>query len=324
MYTDEQQRIIDRLNEFIGEQPSQNEAAKLLGISAPILTNLRKGTYTGTVDKFMNKLAAYFNIKADLGSTYREIEYAHTSISKKVYDTIRICHVKGGLAVYAGDAGIGKTKAAQKYVGDNPDSAVYLSVNPCLTSIKSTLKLLANKIGASSASTLDELWINIVGKLSDGMVLIFDEAQHLPIKTIETLRSFSDYFRDSGQTLGIIFIGNHETARRLGTNKKADFAQIRNRTKQTRVCTVKQIKREDICLLFPLLADRHMEAEIEFLWRISQTQQALRGAVNLFSNAYDNNKQYDFKGLVSMAKFMELDLTGLDLKAISAKGAASA
>ena len=44
MYTDEQQRIIDRLNEFIGEQPSQNEAAKLLGISAPILTNLRKGT----------------------------------------------------------------------------------------------------------------------------------------------------------------------------------------------------------------------------------------------------------------------------------------
>lgn len=100
-------------------------------------------------------------------------------------------------------------------------------------------KLLANRIGSSAASTLDELWINIVGKLSDGMVLTFDEAQHLPIKTIETLRSFSDHFRDSGQILGTIFIGNHETARRLGTNKKADFAQIRNRTKQTRVCTVK-------------------------------------------------------------------------------------
>lgn len=320
MYKEEQQRIIDRLNQFIDEQPTQNEAAKILGISAQILTPLRKGTYTGTVDKYLNKLAAYFNIKADLDSAYREVEYAHTSISKKVYDTIRICHVKGGLAVYAGDAGIGKTKAAQKYLRDNPDSTVYLSVNPCLTSIKSTLKLLANKLGAPIASTLDELWGNIIGKLSDGMVLIFDEAQHLPIKTIETLRSFSDYFRDSGQTLGIIFIGNHETARRLGTNKKADFAQIRNRTKQTRVCTVKQIKREDICLLFPILADNHMEAEIEFLWRISQTQQALRGAVNLFSNAYDNDKKYDFNGLVAMAKYMELDLTGLDLKAISAKG----
>lgn len=321
MYTEEQQRIIDRLNEFIGEHKTQNEAAEKLGISSQILTPLRKGTYPGTVDKYLNKIAAYLNIKADLGGTYREVEYAQTSISKKVYDTIRICHVKGGLAVYAGDAGIGKTKAAQKYVRDNPDSAVYLPVNPCLTSIKSTLKLLAGKLGAPTASTLDELWSNIVGKLSDGMVLIFDEAQHLPIKTIETLRSFSDYFRDSGQTLGIIFIGNHETARRLGTNKKADFAQIRNRTKQTRVCTVKQIKREDICLLFPILTDSHMEAEIEFLWRISQTQQALRGAVNLFSNAYDNDKKYDFNGLVAMAKFMELDLTGLDLKAISAKGA---
>lgn len=323
MYTESQQRIIDRLEEFIKEHPSQNEAAAVLGISAQILTPLRKGTYKGTVDKYLNKLAAYFNIKDDLGSTYHEIEYAHTSISKKVYDTIRICHVKGGLAVYAGDAGIGKTKAAQKYVRDNPDSAVYISVNPCLTSIKSTLKLLAGKLGAPTASTLDELWSNIIGKLADGMVLIFDEAQHLPIKTIETLRSFSDYFRDSGQTLGIIFIGNHETARRLGTNKKADFAQIRNRTKQTRVCTVKQIKRDDICLLFPILAESHMEAEIEFLWRISQTQQALRGAVNLFSNAYDNNRQYDIKGLVSMAKFMELDLTGLDLKSIAAKGASS-
>lgn len=320
-YTEEQRRIIDRLEEFIREYPSQNEAAAVLGISPQILTPLRKGTYKGTVDKYLNKLAAYFNIKSGLGNTYREIDYVETSISKKVYDTIRICHIKGGLAVYAGDAGIGKTKAAQKYVRDNPDSAVYLSVNPCLTSIKSTLKLLANKLGAVCASTLDELWGNIVNKLSDGMVLIFDEAQHLPIKTIETLRSFSDYFRDNGQTLGIIFIGNHETARRLGTNKKADFAQIRNRTKQTRVCTVKQIKREDICLLFPILENENMEAEIDFLWRISQTQQAIRGAVNLFSNAYDNNKQYDFKGLVSMAKFMELDLTGLDLKSIAAREA---
>lgn len=323
MYTEAQQEIINRLNEFISEYPSQNEAAKVLGISSPTLTALRKGNYRGNVDTFMKKLAAYFNLKSDLGNTYHEIEYAHTSISKKVYDTIRICHVKGGLAVYAGDAGIGKTKAAQKYVRDNPDNAVYISLNPCLTSIKSTLKLLANALGAVRASSLDELWVNITDKLADGIVLIFDEAQHLPPKTIEVLRSFSDYFRDRNQTLGIIFIGNHETVRRLGSNKKADFAQIRNRTKQTRVCSVKEIKRDDICLLFPILADNHMEAEIEFLWRISQTQQALRGAVNLFSNAYDNNGQYDLKGLVSMAKFMELDLTGLDMKSITAKGASS-
>lgn len=315
MYTEEQQQIINRLNDFIDEKGSQNEAAKLLGISAAILTPLKKGTYKGDTNGYLNKIASYFNIKSDLNETYREVEYAQTSISKKVYDTIRICHVKGGLAIFAGDAGIGKTKAAQKYVSDNPDNAVYVTLNPCLTSIKSTLKLLANALNAPISSTLDDMWLNIINKLGDGMVLIFDEAQHLPIKTIETLRSFSDYFRDRGQTLGIMFIGNNETVRRLGSNKRAEFAQISNRTKQTRVCTTKKIKREDIMLLFPILAENKMNAEIDFLWQIAQTQQALRGAVNLFSNAYDNGK-YDLRGLVAMAKFMELDLTGLDIKTL--------
>lgn len=322
MYNEEQQKVIERLNEFIVTQPSQNAAAEVLGISAAILTQLRQGTYKGDTKKYLTKLANYFQLKADFDGTYREIAYAETSISKKVYDTIRICHVKGGLAIFAGDAGIGKTKAAQKYVADNPDNAIYLTLNPCLTSIKSTLKLLANALNAPTASTLDDMWLNIIGKLSDGMVLIFDEAQHLPIKTIETLRSFSDYFRDRNQTLGIMFIGNNETVRRLGSNKKADFAQISNRTKQTRLCTTKNIKREDIMLLFPILAQNKMNAEIDFLWKIAQTQQALRGAVNLFSNAYDNER-YDLQGLVAMAKHMELDLTGLDIKSLKSKEAAA-
>lgn len=293
----------------------------MLGISSAILTPLRKGTYPGDANRFLSKIAEYFEIKTDKADTYKEVDYAPTSISTKVYDTIRICQVKGGLAIFSGDAGIGKTKAAQKYVQDNPGNAVYLAVNPCLTSIKSTLKLLANKLNAPLANTLDDLWINISAKLNDGMVIIFDEAQHLPIKTIETLRSFSDYFNDMGRTLGIIFIGNHETARRLGASKKADFAQITNRTKQTRVYTTKKILRDDIKLLFPILSDNAMNAEIDFLWGIAKSQQALRGAVNLFSNAYDNSC-YDIKGLVAMAKFMELDLAGLDVKSIKGQGAA--
>lgn len=52
---------------------------------------------------------------------------------------------------------------------------------------------------------------------------------------------------------------------------------------------------------------------------IARTQQALRGAVNLFSNAYDND-DISLKGLVRMAKFMEMDLSGLDIKKV--KGAA--
>ena len=49
MYTSEQQKIIDKLNAFIAENPSQNAVAEKLGISAAILTPLRKGTYAGDV-----------------------------------------------------------------------------------------------------------------------------------------------------------------------------------------------------------------------------------------------------------------------------------
>lgn len=318
MYNEEEQRIISRLDEFIAEKGSQNKAAELIGISAAILTPLRKGTYKGNTQEYLKKIADYFNIKDDFAETYKEIDYVQTSISSKVYDVIRICHVKGGLAIFSGDAGIGKTKAAQKYVQDNPLNSVYVTVNPCLTSIKSVLKMLANALNAPTAATLDDMWLNIIGKLADGMVLIFDEAQHLPIKTIETLRSFSDYFAAKGQTVGIVFVGNQETVRRLGTNQKAEFAQISNRTKQKLVYTTKNIKRDDIKLLFPILESKCMEAEIDFLLGVAQTHQALRGAVNLFSNAYDNNN-YTLKGLAAMAKFMELDLSGLDIKKLTAK-----
>ena len=47
------------------------------------------------------------------------------------------------------------------------------------------------------------------------------------------------------------------------------------------------------------------EKEIDFLYHISQTPEALRGVVNLFSNAYDNDN-YTYEGLVAMAKYMDI------------------
>ena len=82
--------------------------------------------------------------------------------------------------------------------------------------------------------------------------MIFDEAQHLPPTTIEVLRSFSDYFADNGQTLGICFVGNPETVDRY-SSKRAEFAQIANRTKQKKIYTQEEIKRDDIVKLFPYI-----------------------------------------------------------------------
>lgn len=304
MYTDEQNRLLERMERFQKENSySQNEAAKIVGITGTVLSQLRSGKYPNPQRPF-DIIQKYFEVKDRARFTYNEAGYVPTSISTQIYNIIGVCQVKGGLAVIAGDAGIGKTKAAQKFIADNPTNSFLITVNPCLTNIKSLLKTVAEKTGASLERSVDELWNSIARRLSDGMVLIFDEAQHFTLKDIEVLRSFSDYFTDKGQTLGICFIGNTETVARIGS-KKAEFAQIANRTKQQKLYTRNQIKRDDIAKLFPILREDGMEAEIDFLYKIAQTPQGIRGVVNLFSNAYDN-KDYSYRGLVSMAKYMDI------------------
>lgn len=307
IYTPLQRELLAKVDELQQSKGlSQTKLAKLVGISSGTLSQLRNGKYAADPQQVFNILENYFGVKEEAKLTYSETGYVETSISSEIYDIIRICQVKGGLAVACGAAGIGKTKAAQQFIKDHRTNSVLITINPCLTAIKSLLKVIASRIGASIEKSRDELWMSIVESLSDGMVLIFDEAQHLPPKTIEVLRSFSDYFTDNGQTLGICFIGNLETVGRY-SGKKAEFAQIANRTKQKKVYTQEEIKRDDITMLFPLLETEQKEKEIDLLWSISKTPQALRGAINLFSNAYDND-DYSYQGLVAMMKFMDMQI----------------
>lgn len=302
-FTSKQQWAIGKFDCLAKDLGSANKASEQVGISSATISAIKSGTYKGNVSNQLSKLIAYFEVKEAAADTFTT-EYVKTSISDNVYNIIRNCHLKGGLAVACGDAGIGKTQASKQYAKDNSDNSIYISVNPCIKSSKSVLKLIGNSLNIS-ATSLDELWISITNKLSDGMVIIVDEAQHLGIKTIETLRSIADYFDSKSQTLGICFVGNQETVGRLGGKQKAEFAQIRNRTKQTKIYSTKQIKIDDMELLFPALRGQKME--LDFLLNVAHSTQAVRGAVNLFSNAYDNNN-ITYRGLVAMAKFMDLEV----------------
>lgn len=305
-YTAEQQELLAKVTQLQQEKNiSQNEVGKLIGISGTALSQLKSGKYPADPKKLFDIMTKYFGVKERAKGTYTEVHYADTTVSSQVYDLISICQVTGGLTIAVGDAGLGKTKAAQKFVEDNPSNSILITVNPCLTNVKSLLRVLADSLGAAPERGIDSLWFSIVRKLTDGMVLIFDEAQHLTLKEIETLRSFSDHFTSLGQTLGICFIGNAETIIRFG--RKAEFAQISNRTRLHHTYTNQDVQREDIMKLFPLLSEEHMDKEIDFLYRVAQTPQSIRGAVGLFSSAY-NNGNYAYEGLIAMAKFAEMEV----------------
>ncbi|MDE6035989.1 MAG: AAA family ATPase [Ruminococcus sp.] len=307
MYTSEQQELLDKVEALKKEKNlSQNAVCRLIGVSETAISQIRNGKYNANPQKIFDTLAGYFGVKERKKLTYSEIDYAPTTISRQIYNVITNCQSKGGLAVACGDAGIGKTKTAQKFVSDNPSNSFLITINPCLNNAKSLLETVADRIGAIQEKSVNKLWLSIANKLSDGTVLIFDESQHLTTKSIEILRSLSDYFNDRRQTLGICFIGNLETVTRMG-GKKAEFAQIANRTKQRKIYRNTDIQREDICKLFPILESENMNAEIDFLLRIARTPQAIRGAINLFSNAYDN-ENYTYAGLVAIAQFMDMEV----------------
>ncbi len=307
------EEIFECFDQLVEELGSQNKACKAVGVSAPIIVQLRKGEYPGDTQKQLDKLANYFEVKAETSEVYEEIRYAPISTSKKVYSTIRSCHIKGGFAVVTGDAGIGKTKAIAKYAEDNPATTVVITINPCQKSAKAVIKLLAIKLNVPLHQSTDDMWFSIADKLHDGMVVIVDEAQLLTYQAIETLRSIADHFDNGGQTLGVALIGNNGIRERIEGKTREIYRQVNNRTWQRPFLQTADVKIDDIRLLFPLLSPD--SSEVRFLLKIAQSVEGIRGAVRLFSNAYDNER-YDLIGLAEMAKSMRIDLRGVDLKAI--------
>lgn len=184
-----------------------------------------------------------------------------------------------------------------------------ITVNPCTKSTKSVLKMLALELDLPFSQSRDDLWMSIAAKLHDGMVIVVDEAQLLTYGSIETLRSFADYFGERGQTLGVALVGNDGIREKIKGRSREQYRQVNNRAWQRQQLRTLDVRREDIEMLIPLLNGK--DRELEFLYKIAQTAEGVRGAVRLFGNAYDSGS-YDFDGLVKMAKMMHLDLSGIE------------
>lgn len=286
-----------RLEEYITEVGSQEKASDRIGYSAGTLSQYRKGIYSGDVVKLESKLREVFEVKAAVGRFEScTINYVPTSISEQVYMTIRLCHLRGGLATECGDAGIGKTKAAQKYAADYPNSAIYICLNPCISSERALLRYICQKLHLN-LTTRDDMWMQIDEYLSgEQKVLIFDEAQNLPFRTLESIRSWSD--REPAN-VGIVFIGNEKIISQRNGNQKANYMQVNNRTRLSEVRRASKVTLSDMKLLCPALVGH--EKELQLLHVISQSEQCIRGAMNVYINARDND-DLSYGGLLAAAK----------------------
>ena len=111
---------------------SQNKLAPQIGISTAALSQYRNSAYDkGDVTAVEAKIEEFFRLKnyaqktAEKTAAYLPAtDYVPTSISEDVYETIRYCQAAKGMVIVHGDAGVGKTKGAEKFIRENPTASI--------------------------------------------------------------------------------------------------------------------------------------------------------------------------------------------------------
>lgn len=307
-----------KLEQYISDTGiSQAKLAPQIGVSQTALSQWRRDKYNnGDIAELERKLEEFFRAQdaaqelEEKAAPYRPIlDYIPTSISEDVYQAIKYCQVQRGMTILHGDAGLGKTKGAERFIRENPTSAIYIQATPSSGTLGSIMKLLARALRIPETRNKLDLMLAIRDKLEGtAKVIIIDEAQHLKLSALEEIRSLSDPNSITGEKgTGICLIGNTEVYTRMMGKQQAQFAQLFSRIRMNRYYSTKQVTLEDIKALFPKLAEEGSKKELDFLLGIGQSHWGIRGAVNVYNNAV-NNEDIGYEGLYGMAREMGIGL----------------
>lgn len=171
---------------------TQSAVARAVGVTAPVINQYLSGKYGGNIAAVEKAVGAYLAKQREKAAVVRqEVPYVYTATAKRVRDVLRLSHLEGEPVVLYGQAGLGKTRALNAYLTDNPD-ALLLDTDPTYNA-KILLQKLAQMLGADTRGNLNELMEAVVGRLKDsGRIILVDEAENLPLRALECLRRVHD------------------------------------------------------------------------------------------------------------------------------------
>ncbi|MDR1628950.1 MAG: AAA family ATPase [Oscillospiraceae bacterium] len=318
------QGLQQKVRDYIAENSmSQVTLGEKIGKSKGVISGYLKGKYIGAVPELEAILREYLNAEKQRSEDARQAmpfkpvgDYVPIRASEEVASLIEYAQINRTMVTVVGDPGVGKTRGAFRFCRDNPNSAVYVKVEPCFASVRGVLRMIARELHINDRQCAANLAWEIRERV-DGtnMVMIVDEAQFLPHNAIEQLRGYVDQrdFRGS-QGIGIVLIGNEKILQKV-TGKNAqdhDCDQISNRNGMKHICRNAKISEKDVRLLFPLLAEQGAEKELALMHRICKSRNGVRGAAFVYNNAvHSKEKDISYEGLVRSAKATEIMLTGI-------------
>jgi hypothetical protein len=222
------------------------------------------------------------------------ISFQNTSISTRIMFTLDYCYAMGSIGCIYGDAGIGKTITIKEWSKDKSNVIVLLA-SRAYKSEKSFLKLISRSIHARTSGCIDDIFTSVIEQLKQmNLTIVIDEAQRLPINTLEDIRDINEL-----TGTGIILVGNENIYKRMVGSQQSEFAQLFSRISMRMPLLTDYFQLEDINKVFGELAPEVSE----YLLSIARSKYGLRGAVNVYLNALNAEKTTD-KGLKAMAKQM--------------------
>lgn len=258
---------------------TQAVVAREADVSTSQVGGFLKGNYTGDMAAAGERLAKW--LQARKARTRLESVlpsgngWVATPSAKRVLATLTYAHHAGALGLVYGGAGVGKTETARHYAAINRN-VWHVTMSPACRQLGGCLGRIARAVGIKRPATwypeaLENQIIEAV-EATYGLIIV-DEAQHLDLEAIETLRTIRD-----AAGVGLVLMGNEVVyARITGGSRKAHFAQLFSRiAKKTALSAPTQADVEALALASGVTGEK----ELRYLIAIGKGHEALRGVGN--------------------------------------------
>jgi len=278
----------------------QRMIARQAGISGAALNQLLLGKYAGDSGKMVEKLTKWLSsrdLARDMGKKAGDLpRHVDTPTSKRIRSVAQYATFLGDVVVIYGGAGVGKTRALEKYAEVQPNCWI-VTMSPDTASVAAALEEIALVLGLRGFSgRASRLRREIVKRLQGTKgILIVDEAQHLFLNALEAIRAIHD-----ATEVGLILSGNESVYARLtaGGTRTAAFAQLFSRIgKRLHLSASLPGDGSTLARSFGINGER----ELAFIETIAKYPGALRGVTKCLRLAsifsHDNGGRINLKNL---------------------------
>ena len=230
-----QQRDDASLKEALREEMkrrnmSQSKLSKESGVGSTRLSLWFSGRYSGDNQAVADELQRWLMSAQEQSNDTRTLcavpDWEPTPTAKNIVNVLKYAQRAGDMALVYGGAGVGKTCTARYYQDSYPN--VWLAtMSPAMNTVAACLERVAFAVGIPEAQPSAIKTENaIVGRIAQTSgLLIVDEAQHLPVSSLEAIRSVYD-----ATGVGVALMGNESVYTRItGGSRQAHFAQLFSR-----------------------------------------------------------------------------------------------